>query len=156
MLLLYAVLVRASDNGVAPLPYMGWTTWCTDNYLPIPCFDDYCDEAEVKSVADSIVANGLDKLGYQWLLLDDCWASTNRSATGQIQADSTRFPSGTLKPLADYVHARGLKLGAYTDVGAKTCRGGRTGSWPYYQQDAMTFAKWGLDMVHARLSLVIR
>jgi alpha-galactosidase len=35
-----------------------------------------------------------------------------------------------------------LKLGAYTDVGPKTCRGGRTGSWPHYQQDANTFAKW--------------
>lgn len=40
-----------------------------------------------------------------------------------------------------------MKLGAYTDVGPKTCRGGRLGSWPYYQNDANVFANWKLDMV---------
>jgi len=29
-----------------------------------------------------------------------------------------------------------MKLGLYTDVGVVTCRFGRPGSWPYYQQDA--------------------
>lgn len=125
---------------------MGWTTWCTNNGW-LPCYDDVCSEQEVKSVADAIVANGLDKLGYRWILLDDCWAATNRTASGQIQADATRFPSGTLQPLASYLHARGLKLAAYTDVGAKTCRGARLGSWPHYADDAQTFAAWQLDGV---------
>lgn len=147
IVLFYIIGVHSMNNGVGRLPIMGWTTWCTDTGV-VPCYDDYCDEKEVKSVADSIVKNGLDKLGYKWLLLDDCWASTTRSAaSNEIQADATRFPSGTLKPLADYVHSLGLYLGAYTDVGPKTCRASRTGSWPFYQQDAQTFAAWTLDMV---------
>jgi len=52
-----------------------------------------------------------------------------------------------MKALADYVHLYGLKLGLYTDVGEFTCRDGRPGSWPYYKQDALTFASWGVDMV---------
>jgi len=49
--------------------------------------------------------------------------------------------------LADYLHSKGLLLGIYTDVGEKTCRGGRPVSWPHYAQDAMTFASWGVDYV---------
>ena len=90
-----------------------------------------------------MVKNGLLKLGYEYVLLDDCWAG-QRSDNNSITADASRFPSGSLKPLADYLHSIGLKLGVYTDVGTKTCRGGRPGSWPYYQQDANTFAEWGV------------
>lgn len=140
--------VDAYDNGRFRLPYMGWSTWCTDSG-PVPCLSDMCDEQEVRAVATSMVKNGLTQLGYTMVLLDDCWAATTRSASGEIQADTTRFPSGTLKPLADFLHSINMTLGAYTDVGPKTCRGGRLGSWPLYQQDAMTFAKWGLDFVKA-------
>jgi len=45
------------------------------------------------------------------------------------------------------MHAKGMKLGLYTDVGQNTCRGGRPGSWPYYDLDAQTFASWGIDFV---------
>ena len=43
---------------------------------------------------------------------DDCWAK-GRHANGSLFADPAHFPSATLKPLADYVHAkvsRGLQL----------------------------------------------
>jgi len=40
-----------------------------------------------------------------------------------------------------------MKLGLYTDVGVQTCRGGRPGSWPYYDLDAQTFANWTIDFV---------
>lgn len=85
-------------------------------------------------------------MGYTYLNLDDCWAGP-RDANGEMTADVTRFPSGSLKPLADYLHSQGLKLGLYTDVGNKTCRGGRPGSWGHYDQDAKTWAKWGIDYV---------
>ena len=40
----------------------------------------------------------------------------------------------------------GLKLGIYEDFGTKTC-GGYPGSKFYLQQDAETFASWGVDML---------
>nr|KAG5711605.1 hypothetical protein BaRGS_016787 [Batillaria attramentaria] len=49
-----------------------------------------------------------------------------------------------MKALADYVHAKGLKLGIYSDMGYKTC-GGYPGSKFYIEQDAQTFAAWGID-----------
>lgn len=126
-------------------------TWAFFNvgtrFISKQCYDDVCNEKEVVSVANSMVANGLVKLGYDWVLLDDCWAATNRTASGEIQADATRFPSGTLQPLAQYLATIGMKLAVYTDVGAKTCRGGRLGSWPHYADDAATFVQWGVSGV---------
>jgi len=124
---------------------MGWSTWCT-NLGWVPCLDDYCDEDEIKSVAKAMATNGMKDLGYEYILLDDCWAGP-RLANGTITAELDRFPSGTLKPLADYVHSLGLKIGLYTDVGEKTCKGDRPGSWPYYEQDAKVYASWSMDMV---------
>uniref|UniRef100_A0A6B2L6E6 Alpha-galactosidase n=1 Tax=Arcella intermedia TaxID=1963864 RepID=A0A6B2L6E6_9EUKA len=124
---------------------MGWATWCTDNGV-IPCYDDYCDEAEIRSVGDAMASNGLRELGYNYVLLDDCWGGGRDNVTHLIYPDPARFPSG-MKALADYLHAKGLKLGLYTDVGETTCKGGRPGSWPYYTLDAQTFASWGIDYV---------
>jgi len=77
--------------------------------------------------------------------LDDCWAGP-RDPNGSVTADPTRFPSG-MKALADYVHSKGLKLGLYTCAGNLTCKYGRPGSWGYFQQDADTYAAWGIDQV---------
>jgi alpha-galactosidase len=41
-------------------------------------------------------------------------------------------------------HARGLKLGIYSDSGSKTCAG-RPGSYGYEEIDAKTWASWGID-----------
>lgn len=49
-----------------------------------------------------------------------------------------------MKALADYVHSKGLKLGIYSDAGIKTC-GGKPGSRGYEYQDALMYAKWGID-----------
>ena len=66
-----------------------------------------------------------------------------RDANGFITADPQRFPSG-IKALADYVHSRGLKFGIYSDAGRLTC-GGRPGSQGHEYQDALTYARWGVD-----------
>jgi alpha-galactosidase len=95
----------------------------------------------VKSIADAIVSQGLDKLGYKYVNLDDCWSDTKRDAQGRLQPVTWQFPSG-MKALADYVHARGLKLGLYTDSGTETCRGKRPGSYGHYDIDAQTMADW--------------
>jgi len=44
------------------------------------------------------------------------------------------------------MHARGLKLGLYADVGRKTCAG-YPGSLHYMDKDAASFAEWGVDML---------
>jgi len=64
----------------------------------------------VREVATAIIEQGLDKLGYRYLELDDCWSATTRSREGELQPDLTRFPEG-MAALADYVHSRGLRLG---------------------------------------------
>jgi alpha-galactosidase len=130
---------------IGALHSIGWSTWCTDNGL-IPCYNDFCNETEVMSVADALVSSGMADLGYRYVNLDDCWAGP-RAANGSITADVTRFPSGTLQPLANYLHGLGLYLGVYTDAGTTTCRGNRPGSYPYYSQDALTYASWGVDLV---------
>jgi hypothetical protein len=46
---------------------------------------DRCYAHEIKSVADAIVEQGLDKLGYQYVNMDDCWSATTRDSSGQLQ-----------------------------------------------------------------------
>src|SRR5262249_28205 len=52
------------------------------------------------------------------------------------------FPN--MKALADYVHSKGLKIGIYSSPGPKTCAG-YEGSYGHEEQDAKTFAAWGID-----------
>ena len=90
MFLFFCVLLFASVFGISDTPPMGWTSWCTDNRV-IPCYDDFCNESEVLSIAKEMVSSGMVELGFEYILLDDCWASTNRTKNGRIQEDFTRF-----------------------------------------------------------------
>lgn len=101
-------------------PWMGWSSWCTDNGV-VPCYDDMCTEAEILSVAQALVTNGMHAKGFTMISLDDCWASNNRSSTQRIQANATRFPSG-MKALTDKLHSMGFYFSLYTDIGPKTVR----------------------------------
>ena len=49
-----------------------------------------------------------------------------------------------MKALADYVHGKGLKLGIYSSPGPNTCEG-YEGSYGHEEQDARTYAAWGID-----------
>lgn len=145
-LLLWATVAAGSyiQSPTPRTPIMGWSSWCTDTGI-IPCYDDRCSAKEILAVATYMKNEGLLALGYDHLLLDDCWAAHNRTAANgfNLTADLTRFPNG-MRDFTQRVHALGFKLGLYTDVGEKTCRGGRLGAWPYYEQDAITFAlDWG-------------
>lgn len=95
-----------------------------------------------------MVASGLVGLGYNLILLDDCWSSVNRSASGELQPDAARFPSG-MPALVSYINARGLSLGLYTCAGTKTCKYGRPGSYGHYEQDAATLVGWGVEWIKA-------
>jgi alpha-galactosidase len=84
--------------------------------------------------------------------MDDCWANPTRDKDGAMYADPARFPSG-LPALIEWLHAREFKLGVYIDAGTTTCSTGMrnvtnvTGSFGHYEQDAATFASWGVDYV---------
>jgi alpha-galactosidase len=121
-------------NGLAQTPPMGWNSWNK--------FACKVDEQTIRATADAIAANGMKDAGYQFVVIDDCWHGA-RDANGFIGEDKTRFPSG-LKALGDYVHSKGLKFGIYSDAGTKTC-GGRPGSQGHEYQDAVTYARWGVD-----------
>ena len=121
-------------NGLAQTPPMGWNSWNK--------FACDIDEATVRRVADAMASNGMKEAGYQYVVIDDCWHGP-RDADGFITYDAKRFPGG-IKALSDYVHAKGLKFGIYSDAGRQTC-GGRPGSQGHEFQDAKTYADWGVD-----------
>ena len=130
---------------------MGWNSWCTGDGLFKPSLcnalgDDPCSENEVKSIADALIEQGMDKLGYEYVVLDDCWSTKERDQDGKLQVDKNRFPSG-MSNLSAYVHAKQLKLGLYTSVGDVTCKGNRPGSFDHYEIDAKTMAEWNIDFV---------
>jgi alpha-galactosidase len=124
----------AWDNGLAKTPPMGWNSW---NKFACNVSEDL-----IKSMADAMVTSGMKDAGYQYIIIDDCW-QVSRNADGNIVADAQHFPSG-IKALADYVHSKGLKFGIYSDAGEKTCAG-RPGSMGHEYQDALQYAKWGVD-----------
>jgi alpha-galactosidase len=135
VLLLTAFAFSQVDrNSLAPTPPMGWNSWNK--------FGCNVSEDLIKSVADAVATNGMKDAGYQYIVIDDCW-QVSRDVDGNIVADAQRFPSG-IKALADYVHTKGLRFGIYSDAGTKTCAG-RPGSQGHEYQDALQYAKWGVD-----------
>ncbi|GGY59322.1 glycoside hydrolase family 27 protein [Pseudoduganella albidiflava] len=129
-----AAAAPAKFTELAKTPQMGWNTWNT--------FACDIDEQLIRESADALVSSGMREAGYVYVNIDDCWHG-KRDENGFIQPDPQRFPSG-MKALADYVHARGLKLGIYSDAGAHTCAG-KPGSRGHEYQDALTYARWGID-----------
>jgi alpha-galactosidase len=125
----------ALDNGLAVTPPMGWNDW--------NAFACNVNEDLVKQTADAMVSNSMRDAGYTYVNIDDCWMTSTRDRTGVLVADPAKFPSG-MRALADYVHARGLKLGIYEDAGRTTCAG-YPGSLGHEVQDAKTFASWKID-----------
>ena len=127
--------VSAKNNGLALQPQMGWNSW---NHFA-------CDISEelIKETADALVSSGLAKLGYKYLNLDDCWQSSTRDDSGDIQPDAKRFPSG-MKALGDYIHEKGLQFGIYSSAGFKTCQA-FPASLGLEEQDAAKYAEWGVD-----------
>ncbi len=122
----------AQDSKLAPTPPMGWNSW---NH-----FAEKVDARTVRAQADAMVASGMKDAGYVYINIDDTWED-KRDEKGFIHANE-KFPD--LKALADYVHSKGLKLGIYSSPAAKTCAGFE-GSLGHEEQDAQTYASWGID-----------
>ncbi len=127
---------QAATPPLATTPPMGWNSWNT--------FGPDINAGVVRQVADQMVDFGLKDLGYEYIVLDDHWEG-GRDRQGHLLANPQKFPEG-IKALADYIHGKGLKLGIYSDAGDQTC-GGEVGSFGHEEDDAATFAGWGVDYV---------
>jgi alpha-galactosidase len=115
----YAAYAAPAADPLAAAPPMGWNSW--DAYgLTI-------DEDNFE--ANAVVLAGLRHLGWTYAVIDEGWymanPSGNKLKTRDYQLDEhgllvpaiNRFPSAArgagLRPLADWIHERGLKLGIH-------------------------------------------
>jgi len=129
---------------IALTPPMGWNSW--------NCFAHEVSADRVKRAANAMVSSGLINHGWTYINIDDFWEnhrdSKDETLRGKLRDEAgyiipnSRFVN--MKPLADYVHGLGLKIGLYSSPGPWTC-GGCAGSFGYEKQDAESYAKWGFD-----------
>lgn len=119
-------------------PPMGWNSWNT--------FGAKISDKLIREIADQFIKLGLDKAGYRYIVIDDCWSELERDPeTGKMLASKEKFPDG-MRALADYIHAKGLKFGMYSCAGVKTCAN-YPGSFDHEFLDAETFAEFGCDFL---------
>ncbi len=103
-------------------PPLGWNSW--------DCYGPTVTEEEVKANAD-YMADKLKPFGWEYIVVDIRWFVENDKAGGYNQTDPryvmdewgrylpavNRFPSSEgqagFKPLADYIHGKGLKFGIH-------------------------------------------
>ncbi len=130
-LALFILPVQCKNNRVqpvnfrdwAPTPPMGWNSW--------DCYGPNVTEAEVKANADYMAEN-LKEYGWKYIIVDIRWYVSNDKAGGYNQTNPdynidkfgryipavNKFPSSAngrgFKPLADYIHSKGLKFGIHT------------------------------------------
>ena len=123
------------DNGVALTPPMGWSSWNT--------FKNRIDEDLIYDTARAMVDSGLKDAGYTYVNLDDNWHSSLRDADGNLQGDLTTFAHG-IPALVKKINDLGLKVGIYSSNGTETCED-LPGTLYHEKQDALTFAKWGIE-----------
>ena len=128
-------------------PTMGWSSWNT--------FELNISESIIKGQAAAMVSKGLFDAGYDHINIDDGYFGGRDATTGKLKIHPTRFPNG-LKPVVDYIHAKGLKAGIYSDGGYNTCGsyhgGDKTGEgvglYQHDQQDCDFFFKeLGFDFI---------
>ena len=128
-------------------PTMGWSSWNT--------FALNISEEIIKGQATAMRTQGLFKVGFDHINIDDGYFGGRDPETGQLLIHPTRFPNG-LKPVVDYIHLLKMKAGIYSDGGKNTCgnyHGGDkiaegVGFYGHDQQDADFFFKeLGFDFI---------
>lgn len=127
-------------------PIMGWSSW---NNFRIEINEDL-----IKAQADAMVATGMKSAGYQYINIDDGYFG-GRDEEGKLLTHSKKFPSG-MRSLSDYIHAKGLRAGIYTDAGANTCgshwdqdrHGAGVGLYGHDRQDLhLMLREWNYDFI---------
>jgi alpha-galactosidase len=126
---------------LALTPPLGWNSW--------NCYGDSVTDLRMRTAADGMEKSGLAAHGFEYVNLDDGWTIRPRGGAQTRAADGTilldpKFPD--LKALADYIHGKGLKFGVYSGPGPTTCQG-REASINHEEQDARTWAAWGVDYI---------
>ena len=139
--------VHALENGLALTPPMGWLSWerfgcnvdCQNH--PTSCIsqDLYLTQAQL------VVLGGYRDAGYRYINIDDCWSEKERNENGDIVASASRFPRG-IQWLAREIHALGLLLGLYGDIGSQTCAG-YPGFEGNFEKDALNLASLEIDSI---------
>ncbi len=119
------------------LPAMGWNSW--------NAFGSGNTAALTRAMADKIVELGLDRLGYQYIVLDDGCYKPER-VDGKLSNEAVKFPEG-FKALGDYIHGKGLKFGMYNDIGTNLCAGAAVGTCGHEDVDAQCYIDWGVDFL---------
>jgi alpha-galactosidase len=119
-------------------PPMGWNSW--------NCWGLAVDEQKVIASSHTYRDKGLMNHGWTYVNIDDGWEirgdlNPKRDPQGNILTNE-KFPD--MKRLGDSIHALGLKFGIYSSPGPLTC-GGYTASYQHEEQDARSFASWGID-----------
>jgi len=114
---------------------MGWNSWNT--------FGVAVDEKLIKEMADAMISSGMQKAGYNYIVIDDGWEAMDRDPQGKLIPDPKRFPNG-MKVVGDYLHSKGFKFGIHNCAGTKTCSG-YPGGRGHEFEDARTYASWGVD-----------
>ena len=109
----------AEDNGLERTPVLGWSSWSFLRKNPTA--------ALVKAQAVALQNSGLQKIGYQYVNLDDFWyqcpgpQGPNVDAYGRWVTDSSKFPAegdtDGIKVMADYIHSLGMRFGIYVTPG---------------------------------------
>jgi hypothetical protein len=128
-------------------PPMGWASWNS--------FAAQINYTVIKAQVDAMVSTGMKDAGYTYVNIDEGWWQGTRDSAGKITVDTNEWPGG-MAAIADYIHAKGLKAGIYTDAGRDGCGyyypTGRpaapgSGSENHYDQDFLQFSQWGFDFV---------
>jgi hypothetical protein len=141
---LNAQLSKKTDRPLTPI--MGWSSW---NH-----FYTNISEQLIKEQADFMVSTGMKSAGYSYINIDDGYFG-GRDGQGNLKYHKTRFPNG-MKTVADYIHAKGLKAGLYSDAGINTCgsmynkdtTGAGSGLYGHDVQDLdQILNKWGYDFI---------
>jgi hypothetical protein len=111
--------LSAEENGLGRTPVLGWSGWSFLRARPTAATID----AQARALRDS----GLQRMGYEYINLDDFWyqcpgsQGPNVGPNGLWVTDPSRFPpqgdTNGIKAVADYVHGLGLKFGIYVTPG---------------------------------------
>ena len=127
-------------------PIMGWSSW---NHFHINI-----DEKMIREQADAMISSGMYKAGYRFINIDDGYFG-GRNSDGNLLTDTKKFPSG-MRALTDYIHARKLKAGIYSDAGKNTCgskydndpNGIGVGMYGHVERDCnLFFNDWKFDFL---------
>jgi alpha-galactosidase len=114
---------KSVSFGKAQTPPMGWNSW--------NCLDYRATEADIKIIAD-YMADNLLQYGWEYVVVDAGWyyppeitcndgkmmnIPQNIDEYGRLHPDVTKYPGSAngagFKPLADYIHSKGLKFGIH-------------------------------------------